>query len=225
MKKFFVFVATATLILSGCGASKNAQLALYQQQLELQKMQLEQQQLQQQQLQQQQSQQPQRPTRTKRTAEPCIELANEDSEYLRAYGTSTSYIEKTALNEAERDARNNLAEMIKTAVEGAAQDYERNSAQNDKKEAAAIGEAIMTQYVAEEVTNTRVLRTDIYDLSDGSVQVYVCIEMREKEEVVLDDMKNSLGRDGVIENQYDRDRFAEKMQAGLEEYKKKRNAE
>lgn len=218
MKKFFVMVATATLILSGCGASKKSQLAMYQQQLELQKMQLEQQQLLQQ-------QGPQRPSRTKRTAEPCIELANEDSECLRAYGTATSYIEKTALNEAERDARNNLAEMIKTAVEGAAQDYERNSAQNDKKEAAAIGEAIMTQYVAEEVANTRVLRTDIYDLSDGSVQVYVCIEMREKEEAVLDDLKKDLGRDGVIENQYDRDRFAEKMQTGLDEYKKKRNAE
>ena len=69
------------------------------------------------------------------------------------------------------------------------------------------------------------LKTDIYDLADGSVQVYVCIEMREKEEAVLDDVKNNLGRDGVIENQYDRDRFAEKMQTGLEEYKKKRNAE
>ena len=224
MKKFSVIAAIAGMLLSGCGASKKAQLALYQQQkqLELERLKLETQKVEQQQL---QSQVSPRPARTLRTAEPCIELANAESEYLRAYGTATSYIEKTALNEAERDARNNLAEMIKTAVEGAAQDYERNAAQNDKSSAAALGEAIMTQYVAEDIANTRVLKTDIYDLADGSVQVYVCIEMREKEEAVLDDVKNNLGRDGVIENQYDRDRFAEKMQTGLEEYKKKRHAE
>lgn len=222
MKKFLVMVATATLILSGCGASKKAQLALYQQQLEIEKLKLETQKVEQQQL---QAQVPQQPARKLRTAEPCIELANAESDYLRAYGTATSYIEKTALNEAERDARNNLAEMIKTAVEGAAQDYERNAAQNEKSSAATLGEAIMTQYVAEDIANTRVLKTDIYDLADGSVQVYVCIEMREKEEVVIEDVTNGLGRDGLVENQYDRERFAERMQAGLEEYKKSKQAE
>ena len=119
----------------------------------------------QQQWQQQQSVQ-QRPTRVLRETDPCIELATADSENLRAYGTATSYIEKTALNEAERDARNNLAEMIKIAVEGAAQDYEMNATSNLKNSAEAIGEAVMSQFVDEEVKNTRIIKTSIYERSD-----------------------------------------------------------
>lgn len=168
-----------------------------------------------------QQQQPQpRPARTMRTIDPCIELANEDSENLRAYGTATSYIEKTALNEAARDARNQLAQMMKVAVEGAAQDYELNAAQNRKSSAETLGESVMTQFVAEEVNNTRIIKTSIYDLADGSVQVYVCIEMRSNMSDMGKQLDNVLDRDGIIGIQYDRERFIEKMFDGLEEYKK-----
>ena len=41
--------------------------------------------------------------------------------------------------------------MIKVAVEGAAVDYEQNAQQNMKGSAETIGEAVMSQFVAEEV--------------------------------------------------------------------------
>lgn len=174
----------------------------------------------QQQWQQQQSVQ-QRPTRVLRETDPCIELATADSENLRAYGTATSYIEKTALNEAERDARNNLAEMIKIAVEGAAQDYEMNATSNLKNSAEAIGEVVMSQFVDEEVKNTRIIKTSIYDRSDGSVQVYVCIEMRNSQKDFEQKLDNTLSREDIIGIQYDRDRFIEKVADGLKEYKER----
>ena len=155
-----------------------------------------------------------------RTLEPCIELAQAESENLRAYGTATSYVEKVALNEAERDARNRLATMIKTAVEGAAQDYEQNANRNNKNSAGSIGEAVMSQYVSEEISNTRIIKTTIYDLTDGSIQVYVCLEMKTNENDFSKNLDNVLNRDGIIELQYDRDRFIEKTKEGLEEYKK-----
>lgn len=167
----------------------------------------------------------QRPTRTLRTTEPCIELAQADSENIRAFGTATSYVEKAALNEAERDARNRLAAMMKVAVEGAAQDYEQNANQNLKKTAGTIGESVMTQFVAEEIKNTRILKTSIYDLSDGSIQVYVCLEIQSDKNNFSQNLENVLDREGLIELQYDRDRFVQKMAEGLEDYKKKQMQE
>ena len=79
----------------------------------------------------------------------------------------------------------------------------------------------MTQFVAEEIQNTRILKTSIYDLSDGSIQVYVCIEMQSDKNNFSQNLKNVLDREGIIELQYDRDRFINKMNEGLEEYKEK----
>lgn len=206
MKNILTSAITIAIMLSSCGTSKKTASTDYQYQQWL--------------AQQQQSTQ-QRPARTLRTNEPCIELSQEDAENLRAYGTATSYIEKTALNEAERDARNRLAAMIKAAVEGAAQDYEQNANKNLKNSAGSIGEAVMTQFVAEEVKNTRILKTSIYDLADGSIQVYVCLEMRSNKNDFGKNLENTLDREGIIELQYDRDRFVKKMSDGLDEYKKK----
>lgn len=202
-----LIVALAT----SCGASKKALEA--QNQMLLSQMSMNQQS-------QPQELSPQRPNRTLRTQDPCEELALADSENLRAFGTSTSYIEKTARNEASRDARNQLAQMIRVAVEGASQDYAQNATRNIKNTAQELGETIMTQYVAEIVENTKPIKWAVYDLTDGSIQVNVCIEMVKTTEVVKEELSNALDRDEVIEIQYDRDRFIDKVASGLEDYKK-----
>jgi len=177
------------------------------------------------QYQQQQSQQQQqaqsRPTRTMRAVDPCIELANEDCDAWRAYGTATSYVEKVANNEAIRDARNQLAQMMKVAVEGAAQDYEQNAQTNLKSTASTLGESLMTQFVDEEVKNTRIIKTSIYDLADGSVQVYVCVEMRGDKKEFEKKLENVLDREDILATKYDREQFVKKMSQGLEDYKKR----
>lgn len=213
MKKNIVSVAFLgmTFALASCGSSKQTAASDYEYQLWKQQ-------------QEQQSAQ-QRPARKLRAAEPCIELASAESENLRAYGTATSYIEKVAWNAAERDARSRLTAMIKTAVEGAAQDYERNANQNLKNTAATLSEAVMTQYMAEEIKNAPVIDHSLYDLSNGHVQVYVCLEIKTNTEELMKNLDNELDRDGVIELQYDRDRFLERMSEGLEEYRKKQAEE
>lgn len=168
-----------------------------------------------------QQQQEQRPGRTMRTLEPCIELAQAATENLRAYGTATSYVEKVALSEAERDARNRLAAMLKTAVEGAAQDYAQNANNNLNSTAGSLGEAIMTQFVAEEISNTKIIKTTIYDLTDGSIQVYVCLEMKTSQNDLDKNLNNILDKEELIKLQYDRERFIQQMKKGLEEYKQK----
>lgn len=174
---------------------------------------------------QQQQQAPQyeaqRPARTLRQQLKSEELATEDCDTWRALGTATSYVEKVARNEAVRDARNQLAQMMKVAVEGAAQDYEQGAQKNMKNSAETIGEAVMTQFVAEEVANTRAIHYDVFDLADGSVQVYVCVEIRETKKEFAAKLSNTLEREDLIGIQYDRERFIQKMSDGLEEYKKK----
>ena len=212
MKKFYVpAILSGVLLFVACGSTKKMASSDYQYEQWKQ--------------QQEQAAMSQRPTRTLRTTEPCIELAQADSENIRAFGTATSYVEKTALNEAERDARNRLAAMMKVAVEGAAQDYEQNANQNLKKTAGSIGESVMTQFVAEEIKNTRILKTSIYDLSDGSIQVYVCLEIQSDKNNFSQNLENVLDREGLIELQYDRDRFVQKMAEGREDYKKKQMQE
>lgn len=212
MKKFYVpAILSGVLLFVACGSTKKMASSDYQYEQWKQ--------------QQEQAAMSQRPTRTLRTTEPCIELAQADSENIRAFGTATSYVEKTALNEAERDARNRLAAMMKVAVEGAAQDYEQNANQNLKKTAGTIGESVMTQFVAEEIKNTRILKTSIYDLSDGSIQIYVCLEIQSDKNNFSQNLENVLDREGLIELQYDRDRFVQKMAEGLEDYKKKQMQE
>lgn len=167
----------------------------------------------------------QRPTRKLREQPRSEILATEDCDKWRALGTATGYVEKVARNEAARDARNQLAQMMKVAVEGAAQDYERNAQENLKVSSAALGEAVMSQFIAEEVKNTRTIQYDVFDLADGTVQVYACVEIRDTKEVFAKKLSNALERDKLIELQYDRERFAKKMAEGLEEYKKKNNKE
>lgn len=206
MKQLFILAATAAaLSFISCGASKKALTSNYQGQW------------------QQQQAPMQRPTRTLRTVDPCIEMANASPR--RAYGTATSYVEKVALNEAARDARNQLAQMMKVAIEGAAQDYEQNATQNLKSSAETISEAIMTQFVDEEIKNTRTIKTSIYDLSDGSVQVYVCVEMCSSDNDFQQKLENTLDKNDIISIQYDRDRFIKSIQSGLDEYKKRNRQE
>lgn len=164
----------------------------------------------------------QTPARTLRTEEPCITLANASP--FRAYGTAKSYIEQVAINEAKRQARTELARMIKTAIDEAAMDYSQNANQNQKGSAETLGETISTSYLSEVVENSRVIKTDIYDLADGSIQVYVCVEMGNgTTEEFNKKLDNTLDREGIIGIKYDREQFINKVKEGLEEYKKNQN--
>lgn len=209
MKKMMIMAALAVpmLTMMSCGSSKQTSSAPnYQQNW-------------------QQQSETQRPTRKLREAEPCIELANENSAKMRAYGMGTSFDEATATEMAKDAARNEFAQMLKVSTEGASQNYMRNASQNMKSSAATIYEKVNTLVYAEEVANSVPIKTTTYDLSDGTVQIYVCMELRTPTDDINKKISNVLDREGLIENQYDRDQFIEKMKEQLKEYKEKRAAQ
>lgn len=57
-------------------------------------------------------------------------------------------------------------------------------------------------------------------MSDGSIQVYVCVEMEKAKEEVLNELSNQLDQDGVIAIKADRERFINQISEGLDQYKK-----
>lgn len=171
------------------------------------------------------SQYQQRPTRTMRVQEPCIKKALEPSGSLRAYGAATSYVEKAAMAEAERNARNRLAQMIRISVEGAAQDYIKNTSENLNNTAKSIGEQVMSQFVMADIKDSPVIEATTYDLSDGSVQIFVCVEMRKSQDEMAKKIENGLAESAVVRAEQDRERFISKMKDGMAEYKARLAAE
>ena len=103
-----------------------------------------------------------------REDDPCYALAAEEN--MRVVGTAISLSRRLQMRLNEMFVTN-LPQM-RTAVEGAAVDYSKNAAENVKKTAAELGEAVMTQYVAQILENTKPIKWSVYDLG-GSIQVYV----------------------------------------------------
>lgn len=158
--------------------------------------------------------------REMRPTEPCEECAWERD--LAAVGTATSYSEKVARNEAIRDARYELGRMMQVAVEGAAEDYLRNVTKNKKSTAESISEEINNQFYSECVKNSKVVKTTVYDLSDGQIQVYACVEVFASFDVLekaADIAKNTLSKDEELEVEFDKEKFKQGIKGQLQEYK------
>lgn len=185
--------ATICLTLTACGTSKSA--------LESQNLLMQQQILALQQQQQQQQQQAAavaqpvvqpRPERKARDLDPCEELALEESQYYRATGTAVAKSESEAKSAAAADARNQLAQMVRVVVNGASQDHSKNTNINNKVTTQTVGEELMNQYVYQSLESTKPILWSVYDLSDGTVQVYVCMEMTKDPEEFSNEFQQRL---------------------------------
>lgn len=215
MKSKKVFIAACSICLfslTSCGSSKKGMAYTYPQQSYPQQYQ-----------QQGQNEMPQQQWRRKRETPECILMANtEDGDKYRSYGTATSYEESHALQNAEANAVTAMVQRMETAVEGARQFYNKDSNANAKKMTEGDAQGIVTQYIAGKCSNYRVIKTEMFDLSDGSIQCYVCIEMRNTKDEFLNTVQDALTRNEVIAIDYDKKRFMESVKQGLEEYKKSR---
>ncbi|MFI3258625.1 MAG: tetratricopeptide repeat protein [Rikenellaceae bacterium] len=152
-----VLLAAVTLQIStSYGASKKQlreQAALMQEQLNT---------VQEQQLQEDREAEMATPTRTSRKLDPCEEMALMESENYLAAGMAIAATESEAKKGAMDDARSQLAQMIRVVVNNAPE---------------GSSDAQRNQFVTQSLESTRPIKWSIYDLSNGKVQVYVCMEM------------------------------------------------
>lgn len=235
MKKmtFLTVLLMAVFAVTSCGAKKQvAQNGYYQQQPSYQQPQQPVYQQPQQavsyQQPQQQPQQPTeqvRPTRKKRELDPCILKAQEDSPNLRAYGTSVAYVEREAINNAKRDARNEIANSLSMAVEGAATSWAKTGQKDQRVATDLLDKSNYKQIIAEELANTPVIETSVYDLSDGTIQVYVCIEMRTSTREFTKKITQEISNDDFLRMEYEQQQFMKDMQADIDAYKANKKKE
>lgn len=115
----YVMIAISAIVITSCGAQKKA--SNYNQELYKSQQQWSE---------AAKASATQTPARKMREMEPCEELAY--SKDFAAVGTATSYVEKVARDEAVRNARYKLGRMLESAVEGAAEDYSKNTTKNKK---------------------------------------------------------------------------------------------
>lgn len=215
MKKVLLFsaVAIATFMMVGCKTAQvpndyQAFLA-YQQQM------------------QKNEQTPQwetnQPKRQKREVDECITMATENSGSFRAYGEGKSFREGIAMENAEMDAVIRMVQQIQTAVEGARDRYRGSAAKN----LSTADEERIQSYIRQFVVGTtgyRIIKTNLYDLSDGTVQCYVCIEQKINTDDMAKKLSNELSDDGVLGIEFNRDRFAASIKEDLEKYKAEQRA-
>lgn len=156
--------------------------------------------------------------RQKREIDECILMANENSSSFRAYGEGTSYREGIAMENAEMDAVIRMVQQIQTAVEGARERYRGSAAKN----LSTADEERIQSYIKQFIVGTtgyRIIKTNLYDLSDGTVQCYVCIEQKVNTDDMTKKLSNELSDDGVLGIEFNRDRFAASIKEDLEKYK------
>jgi len=140
----------------------------------------------------------------KREKEECEELAMQAGVNPRASGSGSSSNEAIALNLAKLQARNELAaqvtaeitSIIKSRTEQYSQtagagssfnvrgdNYQGNvesSGNNTPRTVSGVlqrDSMAIAQYVSQVLTNTRTIAQNTYDQPDGTVLVYVCMEM------------------------------------------------
>lgn len=163
-----------------------------------------------------------RPTATKVDVDECVLLQDEDPTKMRAVGIAQSFVEREAINLARRDARNELARMLQTAVEEAAKGSSKSGQIDQRVTSELLDQSQYKQFIAEEIKNSKSIKTSKYILSDGSIQIYVCLEMLPSVQEFTKKMAQELSQDEMLRMKFDQLEFEKEMKNELEEYKANR---
>ncbi len=79
--------------------------------------------------------------------------------------------------------------------------------------------SVTTQYFAQYVESSRPIKWSIYDLSDGRIEVYVCVEMLQSEDASLQNLINELNNDDLINSKPERDKIINELKKSLDSYR------
>lgn len=81
----------------------------------------------------------------------------------------------------------------------------------------------MENAVSQKVSTKLIGVPEVYDASDGSVQVYVCVELQKPTNEVLGEVYDQLTKDEILGTDYDKMKFIEDNKERLKELRDKLN--
>ncbi len=160
-------------------------------------------------------------TEKKREVREVDKLAAEEKDRMRAVGLGNDADEKYARREALRDGQTILAGYLETAIVAVTTEYHKKATANAKKFSESNLEEYVETNVAQKVGTKMVGVPDIYDKSDGTVSVYVCVELTKTTDQLLEQMYDQMTEDEVLGTDYDKQKFIEENKKRLEELREK----
>jgi hypothetical protein len=198
MKHLSVIVATiiTVMVLGACASGKKtAQMDYQYQQLlaQQQAMLLAQQQQAQQQVQQPVSQQ----QGALRVEEQCITLADDTTcVNLRQYGDATGFIESAVMDLAIMTAQERMINMLDARIKSQALKYVNVDQENVNASAQSQFEQETRRIAEGQCKDCRVIKRSIYDLPNGQIRVYVCLEMNKSKSQLSKNIADVLSESG-----------------------------
>lgn len=161
------------------------------------------------------------PTLKKREVREVDKLAAAETNKMRAVGLGNDFEEKEARREAIQDGQNTLAGYLETSIVSLTQEYHKKASVNSKKYSETNIERFVESSVAQKVSTRVIGVPEIYDASDGSVQVYVCVELQKPTEQILGEVYDQLTQDEVLGTDYDKMKFIQDNKDRLQELRDK----
>lgn len=150
---------------------------------------------------------PQIITEKKRETKEVDILASQATDKLRAVGIGNDYDEKYARREAIRDAQANIAGYIERAIIEITDDYHNRTTNNQLKVSKSKLEEFVRTTLAQKISTTPIGLPEVYDLSDGTVRVYVCAELNTETSKIVEETYDEMVKEKIIEVDNDKDKF------------------
>lgn len=161
------------------------------------------------------------PTLKKREVREVDKLAAAETNKMRAVGLGNDFDEKEARREALQDAQNTLAGYLETTIVSLTQEYHKKAQVNAKKYSETNLERFVEAAVSQKVSTKMVGTPEVYDASDATIQVYVCVELQKPTDQVLGEIYDQLTQDEILGTDYDKQKFIQDNKDRLQELREK----
>jgi hypothetical protein len=204
MKKNVIFIAVTVmfmgLMMTGCGSSKKASKGYAAEQTKPSTV-----------------PQAQAANRgLKLVKEECEELAIEATDNLRESGNGVSDKESFAINLALLDARAKLSQQLEILVNGLIRNFNQQHEAEQGFSSVAKASQIQQGYFEQFLTDTRAICKNTYAKEDGKYNVYVCVEMGERQ---LKAMYKKLSDDKKIAVDFAEKQFMDELNKAKEDFR------
>jgi hypothetical protein len=149
-----------------------------------------------------------------RVEEQCITLADDTTcVNLRQYGDATGFIESAVMDLAILNAQERMVNMLDARIQSVARKYAKEGQKNVDATGTSLFQQLTHRTAEGQCKDCRVIKRSIYDLPNGQVRVYVCLEMNKSKTQLSKSIANVLSDEGLSEIKSDMLEFQKEMDA------------
>jgi hypothetical protein len=113
------------------------------------------------------------------------------------------------------NAQERLVTLLKASFESVTEKYELTAGTNVETTSSELLQSLTSRYASAVVKNCRVIKTSTYDLPNGKVQIYVCIESGDTRDEVSTGVTDVLSENGIKSIMAHRDQFKKEVEEKL----------